>query len=96
MLIQLQFIYKYKLKLLRWNTGTLSHNSALVYPMLVFINILWWYSGRMAHGSDVVYTLLPNQLQFVLTCIYSFIGFGRRAYYNNTVTTMAQQNINFD
>jgi hypothetical protein len=58
------FIYKYKLKLLRWYTGTLSHNSALVYPMLALINISWWYTGRMAHGSDVVYTLLPNQLQF--------------------------------
>jgi hypothetical protein len=24
----------------------------------------------------------------LLTCIYSFIGFGRRAYYNNTVTLL--------
>jgi hypothetical protein len=47
MLIQLQFIYKYKLKLLRWYTGTLSHNSARLYPILAIININLYLGGTL-------------------------------------------------
>jgi hypothetical protein len=42
--------------------------------------MLWYGDSCCGLVYDFLY---PPTL---LTCIYSFIGFGRRAYYNNSVT----------
>jgi hypothetical protein len=55
--------------ILRWYTGTLSHNSDLVDTLLPnqLQCILRWYNGKLSHISDLVYPLLPPSSQIVLT-----------------------------
>jgi hypothetical protein len=54
--------------ILRWYTGTLSHNSALVHPLLAPIKFNLYCSGTLVHCHTtlILSTLLPNHFQFIL------------------------------
>jgi hypothetical protein len=61
-------------------------------PFTVMLKLDLLTTPLIRHAETALVNTHPYQamcmLKLALTCIYSFIGFGRRAYYINTVTLL--------